>query len=201
MNQLIEEAIRQLEQSSGAIIDYFAAMDSILNAFHSQKNSVKRIENDEVDQEITKSELENHEQKHTILEDVGVENDVPEKPSENVDTKEECQIKNDSKPARLSTKVQLKEDQEKLEIEIEFSGYQFKPEHLDVQLVNENTLAISAKDGEHVFKRKFKLASNCQMDKIMPRFKDGKNRQILSITVTKDAKKILNIPISTLQNK
>jgi len=49
LNQLIKEARRQveLEQSSGAISDCFAAMDSIMNAFHKQQNSVKRTENDE----------------------------------------------------------------------------------------------------------------------------------------------------------
>merc|ERR1711963_1360597 len=69
MNQLIEEARRQveLEQSSGAISDYFAAMDSILNAFHSQKNSVKRTENDD---EEAKSELEKQDQRHTTLDDI-----------------------------------------------------------------------------------------------------------------------------------
>ena len=137
----------------------------------------------------------------------GQENDDMEKPSENSDTKKEHKIKNEqiiqasSKPAHLSTKVQVNEDLEKLQIEIEFSGYQFKPEHLDVKLENENTLVISAKDGEHNFERKFKLASNCQMDKIMPKFKEDENKQILSITVPKEAKKTLNIPISlTLEN-
>ena len=224
MNELIEEAKRQveLEQSYGAISDYFAAM----NAFHKQQNSVKRNDNDEEETIDTKSKLEKQEQNYTTLEDVfeaafkeltkeyseksqpeGQENDELEKPSENPDTKQEHQVKDEqiiqttSKPACLSTKVQVNEDLEKLQIEIEFSGYQFKPEHLDVKLENENTLVISAKDGEHNFERKFKLASNCQMDKIMPKFKDDENKQILSITVPKEAKKTLNIPISlTLEN-
>ena len=228
MNQLIEEAKRQveLEQSYGAISDYFAAMNSIMNAFHEQQNSVKRNDNDDEETIDTKSKLEKQEQNHTSLEDVfeaafkeltkeysekskpeGQENDELEKPSENPDTKKEHQSKDEqniqatTKPTRLSTKVQVTEDLEKLQIEIEFSGYQFKPEHLDVHLVNENTLAISAKDGEHNFERKFKLASNCQMDKIMPKFKDDENKQVLSITVPKEAKKTLNIPISlTLEN-
>jgi len=224
MNQLIEEARRQveIEQSSGAISDYFAAMDSILNAFNSQKNSVKRTENDD---EEAKSELEKQDQRHTTLDDIfeaafkeltkdkseesnpeGEENNELEKPSKNPNTKQECQTKEEqliqvtTNPTSLSTKAQVSEDLEKLEIEIEFSGYQFKPEHLDVQLVNENVLVISAKDGEYNFERKFKLASNCKMDKIMPKFKDDENKQILSITVPKEVKKIHNIPISTSEN-
>merc|ERR1712213_66775 len=200
-----EEAKRQveLEQSYEAISDYFAAMNSIMNAFHEQQNSVKRNDNDEEETIDNKSKLEKQEQNHTTLEDVfeaafkeltknsekskpeGQENDDMEKPSENSDTKQEHKIKNEqifqasSKPAHLSSKVQVNEDLEKLQIEIEFSGYQFKPEHLDVKLENENTLVISAKDGEHNFERKFKLASNCQMDKIMPKFNEDENKQIL----------------------
>ena len=228
MNQLIEDAKRQveLEQSYGAISDYFVAMDSIMNAFHKQQNSVKRTDNDEKETTNTESELEKQEQNHTSLEDVleaafkestkensekskpgSLENNELEKPSEDPDTKQEHQNKDEqtiqatSKPARLSSKVQVNEDLEKLQIEIEFSGYQFKPEHLDVKLENENTLVVSAKDGKHNFERKFKLASNCQMDKIMPKFKDDENKQILSVTVSKETKKPLNIPISlTLEN-
>merc|ERR1712213_15215 len=46
-----------------------------------------------------------------------------------------------SKPvsaARLTTKVMVNEDLEKVQIQIDFSGFQFKPEHLDVQLIDEN---------------------------------------------------------------
>merc|ERR1711963_1218330 len=66
MNQLIEVARRQveLEQSSGAISDYFAALDSILKAFHSLTNSVKPTENEE---EETKSELEKQKQKKLMM--------------------------------------------------------------------------------------------------------------------------------------
>merc|ERR1712213_192025 len=70
-----------------------------------------------------------------------------------------------SKPvnaARLTTKVMVNEDLEKVQIQIDFSGFQFKPEHLDVQLIDENVLAVSAEEGEHKFERKFKLPKNCQ---------------------------------------
>merc|ERR1711963_1041499 len=64
MNQLIDEAKRQfeLEQSYGAISDYFAAMNSIMNAFHEQQNSVKRNDNDEEETIDTKSKSEKQEQ-------------------------------------------------------------------------------------------------------------------------------------------
>merc|ERR1712107_439613 len=45
---------------------------------------------------------------------------------------------------RLTTKVMVNEDLEKVQIQIDFSGFQFKPEHLDVQLIDENVLAVSA---------------------------------------------------------
>merc|ERR1712211_223491 len=98
--------------------------------------------------------------------------------------------------ARLTTKVMVNEDLEKVKIQIDFSGFQFKPEHLDVQLIGENVLAVSAKEGEHKFERKFKLPKNCQLDKIMPKFKDEETKQSLTITIPKEVKKV-NIPIST----
>merc|ERR1712213_92355 len=58
-----------------------------------------------------------------------------------------------SKPvnaARLTTKVMVNEDLEKVQIQIDFSGFQFKPEHLDVQLIDENVLSVSAEEGEHL---------------------------------------------------
>ena len=210
MNQLIEDAKRQveLEHSSGAISGYFAAMDSIMNAFHKQQNSVKRTENDEEEttdtlEDVFEAAFKELTKNSEKSQPEGQENDELEKLSENPDTKKEHQVKDEqtiqatSKPARLSTKVQVNEDLEKLQIEIEFSGYQFKSEHLDVKLENENTLVISAKDGQQNFERKFKLASNCQMDKIIPKFKDDENKQILRITIPKEVKKTLKIPISS----
>merc|ERR1712213_17119 len=105
-----------------------------------------------------------------------------------------------SKPvnaARLTTKVMVNEDLEKVQIQIDFSGFQFKPEHLDVQLIDENVLAVSAEEGKHKFDRKFKLPKNCQLDKIMPKFKDEETKQSLTITIPKEVKKVINIPIST----
>merc|ERR1712012_930480 len=109
-----------------------------------------------------------------------------------------------SKPvsaACLTTKVMVNEDLEKVQIQIDFSGFQFKPEHLDVQLIDENVLAVSAEEGEHKFERKFKLPKNCQLDKIMPKFKDEEDKQTLIITIPKEVKKVINIPISTSDNE
>merc|ERR1711963_1241482 len=108
-----------------------------------------------------------------------------------------------SKPvsARLTTKVMVNEDLEKVQIQIDFSGFQIKPEHLDVQPIDENVLAVSAEEGEHRFERKFKLPKNCQLDKIIPKFKDEETKQSLTITIPKEVKKVINIPISTSDNE
>merc|ERR1712211_78889 len=103
--------------------------------------------------------------------------------------------------ARLTTKVMVNEDLEKVKIQIDFSGFQFKPEHMGVQLIGENVLAVSAKEGEHKFERKFKLPKNCQLDKIMPKFKDEETKQSLTITIPKEVKKVINIPITTSDNE
>merc|ERR1711976_689532 len=105
-----------------------------------------------------------------------------------------------SKPvnaARLTKEVMVNEDLEKVQIQIYFSEFQFKPEHLDVQLIDENVLAVSAEEVEHKFERKFKLPKNCQLDKIMPKFKDEETKQSLTITIPKEVKNVINIPIST----
>ena len=255
MDQLLEEARRQVkaEQASGAIGDYFAFLDSMLNGCHQraqQQTSAKPAEKPEEngekqemkDQEKPKNETT--EEKcftfndllgaifHELTKDQSNESpkqdksksEAPES-SDEKDEKDNQEHKSNpelseksddkepeakdepiveaveaSKPvnaARLTTNVMVNEDLEKVQIQIDFSGFQFKPEHLDVQLIDENVLAVSAEEGEHKFERKFKLPKNCQFDKIMPKFKDEETKQSLTITIPKEVKKVINIPIST----
>ena len=258
MDQLLEEARRQVkaEQASGAIGDYFAFLDSMLNGCHQrpqQQNSAKPDEKPKdngekqemKDQEKPKNGAsEAAEEKgftfndllgaifHELTKDHSNESpkqdepksEAPEtsdeevekeyqeqesnpEPSEKPDDKEpqskDEPIVEASKPvsARLTTKVMVNEDLEKVQIQIDFSGFQFKPEHLDVQLIDENVLAVSAEEGEHKFERKFKLPKSCQLDKIMPKFKDEETKQTLTITIPKEVKKVINIPISTSDNE
>merc|ERR1712167_12100 len=113
---------------------------------------------------------------------------------------------------RLLTQVHVDENLDRVQIQIEFSGYDLKPEDLDVQVVNNNILLVKAeKNDQKIFERKFKLSAKCQMDNTKPKFNDGgaadenseqeedsNITQTLNILVPKvDVKKTVNIPINT----
>merc|ERR1712107_716724 len=265
MDKLIEEARRQvkLEQSSGAINDYFAALDSIVNAFNGTKQTANNSENstdkfsekpevnsgskvDGAEKTHDKPETnpdhveENKKPEeycptfpdflaaviHELTKDPSKETKTDEKPvstpenfepvSEQDNLKEPETLKQPSKlaeikpakdedqvakvPARLNTKVNVAEDLEKVQIQIEFTGYHFEPEHLDVQLIDENVLVVCAEDGEQNFERKFKLSPKCLLDKIMPKFKADEEKQTMVILIPKEVKKVVNIPICTDDN-
>merc|ERR1712062_450660 len=107
---------------------------------------------------------------------------------------EEKTIKNHS----MMTKVMVKEDLEKMEIKIELFGAKFKPEHLDINVVNGcvATLVVKAEDGDQKFDRQFKLPSETNIDKIDSKFFYKKeDKQTLQITIPKDVK-IVQLPIS-----
>merc|ERR1712211_166524 len=183
MDQLLEEARRQVkaEQASGAIGDYFTFLDSMLNGCHqraqqqtSAKPAEKPEENGEKQEMKDEQKSEAPETSDEKIEKENQEHESNPEPSGKPDDKEP-EVKDEpivaaveaSKPvsaARLTTKVMVNEDLEKVQIQIDFSGFQFKPEHLDVQLIDENVLAVSAEEGEHKFERKFKLPKNCQLD-------------------------------------
>merc|ERR1719266_2697798 len=118
-----------------------------------------------------------------------------------------------SQQKRLLTQVHVDENLDRVQIQIEFSGYDLKPEDLDVQVVNNDILLVKAeKNGQKIFERKFKLSAKCQMDNIQPKFNDGgaadenseqeedsNITQTLNILVPKvDVKKTVNIPINTI---
>merc|ERR1712218_463299 len=111
---------------------------------------------------------------------------------------------------RLLTQVYVDENLDRVQIQIEFSGYDLKPEDLDVQVVNNDVLLVKAEnDQKQKFERKFKLPAKCQLDNIQPKFKiaaaaenseqeDDSITQTLNILVPKvDVKKTVNIPINT----
>merc|ERR1712073_22023 len=113
---------------------------------------------------------------------------------------------------RLLTQVYVDENLDRVQIQIEFSGYDLKPEDLDVQVVNNDNLLVKAeKNDQKIFERKFKLPAKCQMDNIKPKFNVGgvadenseqeeasNITQTLNILVPKvDVKKTVNIPINT----
>merc|ERR1712018_484147 len=117
-----------------------------------------------------------------------------------------------SQQKRLLTQVYVDENLDRVQIQIEFSGYDLKPEDLDVQVVNNDILLVKAeKNDQKIFERKFKLPAKCQMDNIKPKFNDGgaadenseqeedsNITQTLNILVPKvDVKKTVNIPINT----
>merc|ERR1712018_674956 len=113
---------------------------------------------------------------------------------------------------RLLTQVYVDENLDRVQIQIEFSGYDLKPENLDVQVVNNDILLVKAeKNDQKIIERKFKLPTKCQFDNIKPKFNDGgvadenseqeednNITQTLNILVPKvDVKKTVNIPINT----
>merc|ERR1712018_574206 len=113
--------------------------------------------------------------------------------------------------SQLMTQVHVDENLDRVQIQIEFSGYGLKPEHLDVQVVNNDVLVVKAENDQNKqkFERKFKLPAKCQLDNILPKFKiaaaaenseqeDDSITQTLNILVPKvDVKKTVNIPINT----
>merc|ERR1711963_257656 len=152
-----------------------------------------------------------------FLEDITDDSESEENNSENME--EECNIENNAKnvddneketeitvvqPEKniknhsMMTKVMVKEDLEKMEIEIELFGAKFKPKHLDINVVNGcvATLVVKAEDGDQKFERQFKLPSETNIDKIDSKFFYKKeDKQTLQITIPKDVK-IVQLPIS-----
>merc|ERR1712012_1045474 len=117
-----------------------------------------------------------------------------------------------SQQKRLLTQVYVDENLDRVQIQIEFLGYDLKPENLDVQVVNNDVLLVKAeKNDQKIFERKFKLPTKCQLDNIQPKFnaggaadenseqeEDSNITQTLNILVPKvDVKKTVNIPINT----
>merc|ERR1711963_18695 len=90
----------------------------------------------------------------------------------------------------------IKEDLEKVEIQIELVGYKFNGEHFEVRVVDENLLDIKAEGNDQKCHKQFKLASNAIIEKIESKFEcNEEDKQTLTIKVPKNVK-IFQVPIA-----
>merc|ERR1712062_155616 len=215
--------------------DFLNVMDTIvgkLMTHHHNENSISEEKNlrqtevvvdklsaggnaddNNVDQTIkikTPTEAEKDEPPKKEQEFNSTENEVAQEVLKNQPRSSIQQVSQQQK--RLLTQVYVDENLDRVQIQIEFSGYDLKPEDLDVQVVNNDILLVKAeKDDQKILERKFKLPAKCQMDNIKPNFNDGgvadenseqeeasNITQTLNILVPKvDVKKTVNIPINT----
>merc|ERR1711879_942135 len=171
------------------------------------------VDDNNVDQTIkiktpTEAEKDEPPKKEQVFN--STENEVAQEVLKNQPRSSSQQVSQQQK--RLLTQVYVDENLDRVQIQIEFSGYDLKPENLDVQVVNNNVLLVKAEnDQKKIFERKFKLPAKCQMDNIRPKFnaggaadenseqeEDSNITQTLNILVPKvDVKKTVNIPINT----
>jgi HSP20 family molecular chaperone IbpA len=189
-----EKNLRQTE-----VVDKLSAGGNIDNNVVDQTIKIKSptAEKDEPKKELASNSIENE-----VHQDV-LKNQVPRSSS----TQQVSQV-------QLMTQVYVDENLDRVQIQIEFSGYNLKPENLDVQVVNNDVLLVKAENDQKqkIFERKFKLPAKCQLDNIQPKFKSGGGdaavenseqedditTQTLNILVPKvDVKKTVNIPINT----
>merc|ERR1712173_529470 len=97
---------------------------------------------------------------------------------------------------RFMSKVSYNETLEKIEIKIQFHGHKFKSEHLDVQIIDEKLVVVTAEDSEEKFEKKFQLPSNALVEKIDSKLEiKDKEIQTLIVNIPKDVK-IVKIPIA-----
>jgi len=220
------------EEKQQPMKDFLNVMDTIvgkLMTHHHNENSISEEKNlrqtevvvdklsaggnaddNNVDQTIkTPTEVEKDEPKKEQVFN-STENEVAQEVLKNQPRSSSQQVSQQQK--RLLTQVYVDENLDRVQIQIEFSGYDLKPEDLDVQVVNNDILLVKAeKNDQKIFERKFKLPAKCQMDNIKPKFNDGgvadenseqeeasNITQTLNILVPKvDVKKTVNIPINT----
>ena len=219
------------EEKQQPMKDFLNVMDTIVGKLmtHHNENSISEeknlrqtevvadklsaggnVDDNNVDQTIkTPTEVEKDEPKKEQVFN-STENEVPQEVLKNQPRSYSQQVSQQQK--RLLTQVHVDENLDRVQIQIEFSGYDLKPEDLDVQVVNNNILLVKAeKNDQKIFERKFKLPAKCQMDNIKPKFnaggaadenseqeEDSNITQTLNILVPKvDVKKTVNIPINT----
>ena len=220
------------EEKQQPMKDFLNVMDTIvgkLMTHHHNENSISEeknlrqtevvadklsaggnVDDNNVDQTIkTPTEVEKDEPKKEQVFN-STENEVPQEVLKNQPRSSIQQVSQQQK--RLLTQVYVDENLDRVQIQIEFSGYDLKPEDLDVQVVNNDILLVKAeKNDQKIFERKFKLPAKCQFDNIQPKFNAGgaadenseqeeasNITQTLNILVPKvDVKKTVNIPINT----
>merc|ERR1712018_889290 len=97
---------------------------------------------------------------------------------------------------RFMSKVSYNDTLEKIEIKIQFLGHEFKSEHLDVQVIDEKLVVVTAEDSEEKFEKKFQLPPNVLIEKIDSKLEmKDKEIQSLIVNIPKDVK-IVQIPIN-----
>merc|ERR1712018_407798 len=180
------------------------------------KLSGGNVDNNVVDQTIktpaasAAAAAEKDEPQKELAATAATENEVKEVLKNQVVTPRSSSSSHHQEVSQLMTQVHVDENLDRVQIQIEFSGYDLKPEQLDVQVVNNDVLVVKAEnDQKQKFERKFKLPAKCQLDNIQPKFKiaaaaenseqeDDSITQTLNILVPKvDVKKTVNIPINT----
>merc|ERR1712167_242547 len=223
------------EEKQQPMKDFLNVMDTIvgkLMTHHHNENSISEeknlrqtevvvdklsaggnIDDNNVDQTIkiktpTEAEKDEPPKKEQVFN--STENEVAQEVLKNQPRSSSQQVSQQQK--RLLTQVYVDENLDRVQIQIEFSGYDLKPENLDVQVVNNDVLLVKAeKNDQKILKRKFKLPAKCQLDNIQPKFnaggaadenseqeEDSNITQTLNILVPKvDVKKTVNIPINT----
>merc|ERR1712141_193931 len=222
------------EEKQQPMKDFLNVMDTIvgkLMTHHHNENSISEeknlrqtevvvdklsaggnVDDNNVDQTIkiktpTEAEKDEPPKKERVFN--STENEVAQEVLKNQPRSSSQQV---SQQKRLLTQVHVDENLDRVQIQIEFSGYDLKPENLDVQVVDNDILLVKAENDQKqkIFERKFKLPAKCQLDKIQPKFNgaaaaenskqedDDTARQTLNILVPKvDVKKTVNIPINT----
>merc|ERR1712012_712563 len=223
------------EEKQQPMKDFLNVMDTIvgkLMTHHHNENSISEEKNlrqtevvvdklsaggnaddNNVDQTIkiktpTEAEKDEPPKKEQVFN--STENEVAQEVLKNQPRSSSQQVSQQQK--RLLTQVHVDENLDRVQIQIEFSGYDLKAEDLDVQVVNNDILLVKAENNDQkIFERKFKLPAKCQMDNIKPKFnaggaadenseqeEDSNITQTLNILVPKvDVKKTVNIPINT----
>ena len=97
---------------------------------------------------------------------------------------------------RFMSKVSYNETLEKIEIKIQFHGHEFRSEHLDVQIIDEKLVVVTAEDSEEKFEKKFQLPPNALIEKIDSKLEmKDKEIQTLIVNIPKNVK-IVQIPIT-----
>lgn len=99
---------------------------------------------------------------------------------------------------KFGTKISVNENMEKTEIAIQLVGHKFKPEDLEVQVLDGNVLLVKA-EGEPKFERRFNLPAKSLVDKIESVFNmKEEDKQTLLIKIPKDLK-VVQVPISLME--
>merc|ERR1712213_133566 len=124
------EASETTEDKCFTFNDLLGAIFHELTKDHSNESPRKDEPKSEVP-ETSNEKIEKENQEHESNPETSAKTDDKEPEAKDEPTVEAVEA---SKPvsARLTTKVMVNEDLEKVQIQIDFSGFQFKPEHLDV---------------------------------------------------------------------